>query len=268
MQLAQLLLLASLAVGLWIAPPAATPPPESPSAAPRILVFTRTLGFRHDSIPDGIAAVRRIGAGRFEVEATEDPAAFTDENLRRFAAVAFLSTTGEVLEKPQQEAFERYVRSGGGFVGIHAAADTAYEWPFYGALVGAYFKGHPAIQPADLVVEDPAHPSTRMLPPRWRRTDEWYTFRDNPRGRVHVLMTIDESTYEGGGMGADHPIAWTTTAATTPAVGRGRGWYTGGGHTKESFVEPLFEAHLLGGILWAMGDDEAAATPATAPNAP
>jgi len=254
MQLAQLLLLASLAAGLWIAPPSSAPPtPESPGATPRILVFTRTLGFRHDSIPDGIAAVRRIGAGRFEVEATEDPAAFTDENLRRFAAVAFLSTTGEVLEKAQQEAFERYVRSGGGFVGIHAAADTAYEWPFYGALVGAYFKGHPAIQPAELVVEDPAHPSTRMLPPRWRRTDEWYTFRDNPRGRVHVLMTIDESTYEGGGMGEDHPIAWTTTAATTPTVGKGRGWYTGGGHTKESFVEPLFEAHLLGGILWAMG---------------
>jgi len=238
--------------------------PAAAAALPRVLVFTRTLGFRHDSIPDGIEAVRRIGKGRFEVDATEDPDAFTEENLDRYAAVVFLSTTGEVLDGPRQKAFESYIRGGGGFAGIHAAADTAYEWPFYGALVGAYFKGHPAIQPAEIDVEDRTHPSTRMLPDRWKRTDEWYTFRDNPRGRVHVLMTLDESTYEGGGMGDDHPIAWTTTAATTPAVGKGRGWYTGGGHTKESFREPLFEQHMLGGILWAAGlaDDPEPSTPA------
>lgn len=231
---------------------------EASDPPPRILVFTRTMGFRHASIPNGIEAVRRIGKGRYEVDATEDPAAFTRENLDRYAAVVFLSTTGEVLEGPQQKAFESYIRDGGGFAGIHAAADTAYEWPFYGALVGAYFKGHPAIQPAEIDVEDRSHPSTRMLPERWKRTDEWYTYRDNPRGRVHVLMTLDETTYEGGGMGEDHPIAWTTTSETTPAVGQGRGWYTGGGHTKESFTEALFEQHLLGGILWAAGLAESA----------
>lgn len=233
---------------------ASTDDAEKASAPlPRVLVFTRTMGFRHASIPDGIEAVRRIGKDRYEVDATEDPNAFVRENLDRYAAVVFLSTTGEVLEAPQQQAFESYIRDGGGFAGIHAAADTAYEWPFYGALVGAYFKGHPAIQPAEIDVEDPDHPSTRMLPERWKRTDEWYTFRDNPRGRVHVLMTLDEATYQGGGMGDDHPIAWTTTAATTPIVGKGRGWYTGGGHTKESFREALFEQHMLGGILWAAG---------------
>ncbi|MDA0975246.1 MAG: ThuA domain-containing protein, partial [Planctomycetota bacterium] len=145
---------------------------DAPSATvplPRILVFTRTMGFRHASIPDGIEAVRRIGKGRFEVDATEDPQAFTRENLDRYAAIVFLSTTGEVLDAPRQEAFESYIRDGGGFAGIHAAADTAYEWPFYGALVGAYFKGHPAIQPAAIDVEDRAHPSTRMLPDRWNR---------------------------------------------------------------------------------------------------
>jgi type 1 glutamine amidotransferase len=246
------ILLASIAAMLAAAP-VDPPAAKEGTATPRILVFTRTMGFRHDSIPDGVAAVKRIGEGRYEVDATEDPLVFSDENLARYAAVVFLSTTGEVLEKPQQEAFERYIRGGGGFAGVHAAADTAYEWPFYGALVGAYFKGHPAIQPAEIDVEDRTHPSTRMLPERWSRTDEWYTYRDNPRGRVHVLMTLDETTYEGGGMGDDHPIAWTTTAKTTPTVGKGRGWYTGGGHTKESFIEPLFEQHLRGGILWAAG---------------
>ncbi len=249
--------------------PQAKPADPPQAALPRVLVFTRTMGFRHDSIPDGIEAVKRIGAGIYEVDATEDPAAFSDENLKRYAAVVFLSTTGEVLEAPQQAAFERYIRDGGGFAGVHAAADTAYQWPFYGALVGAYFKGHPAIQPAEIDVEDRTHPSTRMLPDRWSRTDEWYTYRDNPRGRVHVLMTLDEQSYQGGGMGDDHPIAWTTTARTTPEVGKGRGWYTGGGHTKASFTEPLFEQHLRGGIFWAAGlVDSAEPTAPPTPVAP
>lgn len=234
---------------------------------PRLLVFTKTAGFRHESIPDGIRAVRGIGAGRFEVDATEDPAAFTDENLKRYRAVVWLSTTGDVLDDEQQRAFERFIRAGGGYAGIHAASDTEYEWPWYGRLVGAYFQTHPPVQPGVNIVENRDHPSTRMLPERWTRTDEWYSFRTNPRGTkgLRVLMSLDESTYEPAPatMGRDHPIAWCHE------FDGGRAWYTGGGHTKESFSEPLFREHLLGGILWAAKldspDDPAPAAPAATP---
>lgn len=226
-----------------------TPTPSASSTSPaRVLVFTRTTGFRHASIPDGIAAVRSLGAaGGFAVDATEDPAAFTDDNLRRYAAVVFLSTTGDVLDAGGERAFERYVRAGGGFAGVHAAADTEYGWPFYGRVVGAYFKRHPAVQPARLTVEDATHVSTRHLPTSWERTDEWYDFRANPRPGVHVLLTLDETSYTGGGMGADHPVAWCH------AVDGGRAWYTALGHTRESFAERTFLDHLRGGIEYAAG---------------
>ena len=213
-----------------------------------ILVFSRTTGFRHDSIPDGIATVRRIAEElEIPVDATENPSAFTDANLALYRLVVFLLTTGDVLDDAEQEAFERWVRAGGAFVGIHSATDTEYEWPFYGTLVGAYFAGHPAIQTATIRVEDPAHPATAALPAAWTRTDEWYDFRTNPRGTVHVLATVDETTYSGGSMGADHPIAWCHN------YDGGRAWYTAGGHTRESYSEPLFVAHLAGAIRWAAG---------------
>ena len=214
----------------------------------RVLVFTRTTGFRHQSIADGVAAVRELGdAAGFDVDATEDPDAFTDNDLKRYAAIVFLSTTGDVLPPEGQEAFERYIRAGGGFVGVHAATDTEFDWPFYGRVVGAYFKRHPAVQPARLKVEDPAHVSTQGLPDPWERTDEWYDFRTNPRAHVHVLLTIDETSYTGGGMGKDHPVAWCH------AVDGGRAWYTALGHTKETFAERSFRAHLRGGIEYAAG---------------
>jgi type 1 glutamine amidotransferase len=215
----------------------------------RVLVFSRTAGFRHASIPDGVAAVRRLGAANgFGVDATEDAALFTDENLARYDAVIWLSTTGDVLDAGQQAAFERYIR-GGGYVGIHAAADTEYDWPWYGRLVGAYFLSHPRNQAATVDVTDRAHPSTAGLPERWRRFDEWYNFRTNPRGEVHVLATLDEKTYSpgDGAMGSDHPIAWCQN------FDGGRAWYTGGGHTSKAYSEPLFLEHLLVGIETAAG---------------
>lgn len=219
----------------------------------RVLVYSRTAGFRHASIPDGVAALREIGeAHGFEVDATEDPGAFTDENLDRYAVVVFLSTTGDVLDDAGQEAFERFIAKGRGYAGIHAAADTEYDWPWYGELVGGYFQSHPRIQPADVLVEDAAHPSTAHLPERWRRTDEWYNYRQNPRGRVRVLLSLDTDTFEGSTMPGDHPIAWCRE------FGGGRAWYTGGGHTSESFSEPEFREHMLGGILWAAGRAEGA----------
>ncbi|MFI2436095.1 ThuA domain-containing protein [Streptomyces sp. NPDC018693] len=222
----------------------------------RVLVFSKTAGFRHDSIPDGIAAVRELGAtGGFSVDATEDAAAFTPSNLRRYDAVVFLSTTGDVLDAAQQRAFEDYIHRGGAYVGVHAAADTEYDWAFYGGLAGAYFASHPAIQPAVVNVEDHAHPATSHLPGAWERTDEWYNYRSNPRERAHVLASLDESSYTGGTMGGDHPIAWCQTYQG------GRAFYTGGGHTKESFADPLFRRHLLGGIRYAIGDVQADCRP-------
>ncbi|MEV5343526.1 ThuA domain-containing protein [Streptomyces sp. NPDC052676] len=222
----------------------------------RVLVFSKTAGFRHDSIPDGVAAVRALGErGGFTVDATEDAGAFTPANLRRYDAVVFLSTTGDVLNATQQSAFEGYIRRGGGYVGVHAAADTEYDWAFYGGLAGAYFQSHPAIQPAEVEVEDRAHPATSGLARTWNRTDEWYDYRSNPRERAHVLASLDESSYSGGTMHGDHPIAWCQTYQG------GRAFYTGGGHTKESFAEPEFREHLLGGIRYAIGDAQADCRP-------
>jgi len=208
----------------------------------QVLGFSKTAGYRHASIPAGIEAIRGLGAAHgVEGTATED--AFTPAH----DAVVFLSTSGEVLDAARQAAFESYVEGGGGYVGVHAAADTGYDWPWYGELVGARFRTHPEIQQARFVTEDATHPATAHLPPVWTRTDELYDFRANPRGRVHVLQTLDESSYTGGGMGADHPITWCHPQ------GRGRAFYTGLGHTAESYADPAFRALLLGAIRYAAG---------------
>jgi cytochrome c len=213
-----------------------------------VLVFSKTTGFRHDSIVPGIAAIAALGVEhRFAVDSTEDATRFSEANLARYRVVVFLNTTGDIFGPDQKVAFERYIRSGGGFVGIHSASDTEYQWPWYGRLVGAYFASHPTIQRAAVHIENPGHPSTKDLPAAWERTDEWYNFRSNPRGVVRVLATLDETTYSGGTMGADHPIVWCQ------AIDGGRSWYTAMGHTTESYSEPLFRLHLLGGIESAAG---------------
>ena len=212
------------------------------------LVFSKTAAFRHDSIDEGIAAIRQLGAANnFTVTATEDAAVFSDAGLADYKVVVFLSTTGDVLNATQQAAFERFIGAGNGYVGIHAAADTEYNWPWYGGLVGAYFASHPAIQQATVVVADRVHRATAGLPERWVRTDEWYNYRLNPRGNVHVLATLDEKTYAGGAMGFDHPIAWVQNYSG------GRSFYTGIGHTAATYSEANARRHLLGGIEWAAG---------------
>ncbi|MET9814904.1 ThuA domain-containing protein [Streptomyces sp. NPDC006355] len=210
--------------------------------APRLLVYTRTTGYRHESIPAGVAALRTLGD--FDVHATEDLAAL-EQSLGGYAAVVFLSTSGEVLTPAGRERLAAYVESGGGFVGVHAAACTEYDWPYYGELLGTWFARHPLHQPGKAVVEDHDHPATGHLPAVWDFTDEWYDFRTNPRGRVRVLATADESSYEGGGMGADHPLVWCRDH------GEGRVFYTALGHAPEAYADPAFRAHLLGGVLWA-----------------
>jgi cytochrome c len=214
----------------------------------KVLVFSKTAGFRHASIPNGWQMIQQLGSSNnFTVDITEDSTAFTYTNLAQYKAIVWLSTTGDVLDSNQQAAFEQYIRNNGGFVGLHAASDTEYSWPWYGQLVGAYFMNHPAIASATIKVADAVHPSTTALPRRWSRVDEWYNFHSNPRGKVHVLATLDETTYSGGGMGFDHPIAWCHQ------FDGGRAWYTGLGHTEASYSEPLFRQHVLGGIEWAAG---------------
>jgi type 1 glutamine amidotransferase len=222
--------------------------PAGDAAALSVLVFTRATGFRHASIDDGVVAIRNLGAANgFTVEVTDDPARIEATALTRFRVVVFLSTTGDPLDPAQQAALRRWVERGGGWVGVHAAADAFYDWPWYGELVGARFKRHPAVQRATVRVTDRDHPSTRSLPATWTRADEWYEFRDNPRGRAQVLAVVDESTYRGGGMGEDHPVSWCHQQ------GRGRSWYTALGHTRQSWSEAPFLDHLLGGIRWAAG---------------
>lgn len=212
----------------------------------RLLLMTKTAGFRHASIPQGIAAVHLLAEERgWEVTPTEDASEFNEATLSGFDAVMFLSTTGDILDATEQAAFEAFIARGGGFVGVHAATDTEADWAFYNDLLGTHFSDHPAIQEAQLVVEAPDHPATSSLPSPWLRTDEWYNFVSNPRPEVHVLLRLDESSYAGGTMG-DHPIAWVRE------LGSSRLFYTALGHTPESYSEPEFLAHLAGGIGWVL----------------
>ena len=216
----------------------------------KVLVFSKTKGFRHDSIETGTQAVKEIGkeAG-WAVDATEDAALFNDDTLRKYRTVVWLNTTGDVLDEGQQAAFERFIKAGGGYLGIHSASDTEYDWEWYGKLVGAYFSGHPAQQKAKLTVVDKTNAATAHLPAVWERFDEWYNFRKAPEG-VTVLLTIDEKSYQPGGqaMGDNHPMAWYHDVE-----GGGRAFYTELGHTKESYADPLYQKHLLGGIEYAAG---------------
>ncbi|MFL5604055.1 MAG: ThuA domain-containing protein [Gemmatimonadaceae bacterium] len=216
----------------------------------RVLVFSKTAGYRHSSIGVGLAAIRKLGQQNgFSVDATEDAGAFTSKNLGRYRAVVFLNTTGDVLDNAQQDDFERYIQAGGGYVGIHSATDTEYDWPWYGRLAGAWFNGHPNnpnVRKATYRVLDKTHPSTQGFPDTWDREDEFYNFKSiDPT--IHVLVEIDEKTYEGGTNGDHHPMSWYHD------FDGGRAWYTNMGHTEATFSEPLFLRHLLGGLRYAIG---------------
>lgn len=216
---------------------------------PKLLVFSKTMGFEHASIPKGIAALEKMGQENgFSIDTTKNGALFTDENLAQYSAIVFLSTTGNVLNHQEEAAFERYIQAGGGFVGIHAATDTEYDWGWYNKLVGAQFLSHPAGTPeADFIIKDTNHGSTEFFTDSiWHRTDELYNFK-NLNEDVNVLVTVDESTYEGGENGDYHPMAWHHE------FDGGRAFYTAGGHTDESYSEDLFLKHLLGGINYAIG---------------
>ncbi len=229
-------------------------PADAPVDAPtRVLLFTRTTGYRHAAIEPAVAALRRAGAARgWSVDHTEDPARFTPDGLSAYRAVVFLLTSGDVLDDAGQRALEGYIASGRGFAGVHSASDTEYDWPWYGELVGAYFLRHPAGTPrATVAVEDPAHAATAHLAARWTLDDEWYTFRSNAGERpfAHVLLSLDEES-----LGAapefrtgDHPVAWYRH------VGGGRSFYTALGHAEALWGDPSLVDHVAGGVAWAAG---------------
>ena len=219
----------------------------SESAENSVLVFSKTAGFRHDSIEEGAEAVKKLGEEHgFNVTWTEDSSYFTTVNLSNYDAIIFMNTTMTVFDDSQKAAFKEYIQSGGGFVGVHSATDTEYDWPWYGEMVGAYFMNHPPVLPAVVEVVDSNHPSTAHLPERWERTDEWYNFK-NLNENVNVLLKLDTGSFEGSEHPGNHPIAWYHE------YDGGRAFYTGLGHTKETYVEENFLLHLLGGIRYAMG---------------
>ena len=220
-----------------------------------VLLFSKTAGWHHESIHEGVTAIRDLGKLHdFGVFWTEDASrVFKDEELKKYKVVIFLSTTGDALNNDQQAAFERYIKAGGGFVGIHAAADTEYDWPWYTKMVGHMFHIHPAVQTATLKVEDPNFPGMDRFAKRFMVTEEWYEY-DAARSKLHYLLSVDEKTYkpyakwgpkEGKGMGAFHPIAWYQE------YDGGRAFYTGLGHLPQTYSDASFRHHLYGGIYWA-----------------
>ncbi|MEM8999073.1 MAG: ThuA domain-containing protein [Bacteroidota bacterium] len=218
-----------------------------------VLVFSKTAGYRHQSIEKGVATLRRMGrTNNFIVLQTETADDFTIDHLKNYLLVIFMSTTMNVLNEEQEAAFEAYIKGGGSFLGIHAAADTEYEWQWYGQLVGGYFESHPNnpnVRRAKIQVMSKEHPSTAHLVDPWIRNDEWYNFKNlNPN--ITVVLNLDETSYEGGTNGANHPIAWYHK------FDGGRAYYTGGGHTEASYDEPDFQQHLLGAIQWCLGSTD------------
>ncbi len=180
----------------------------------RILVFSKTAGYRHESISYGVQALRQLATKYgVHVDATEDAAVFDPSNLTKYDAIVFLSTTGDVLDDNQQQAFTEFIRAGGGFVGIHSASDKEYDWPWYGRLVGGYFNGHPSnpnVREGTILVVESSHPATTTLPSPWIFTDEWYDIRDL-QDEMTILLNIDELSYkltDEDPVPAPRPIAW------------------------------------------------------------
>lgn len=219
-----------------------------------VLLFTRTEGWRHESIEPGAMAVKKLGQENgFSVTWTEDTYSFSEENLAKYDAVIFLNTTLDVLDKPEQDAFENYIQNGGGYVGMHAAADTEYEWQWYGDLVGGWFNSHPNnpnVRDATVLLVDGNHPATKHLPEEWNRADEWYNYKYFNKD-TNTLLELDTDSYEGSEHPGNHPISWYHE------YDGGRAFYTGLGHTSESFSEDAYLQHILGGIRYAMGLEDA-----------
>jgi type 1 glutamine amidotransferase len=222
-------------------------PSPPPAAAIRVLVLTATAGFRHDAIPVAQQVLADIAARNgFTLRATEDVRTITAVSLGSTDVLVFALTTGELpFDAGQRDAITAFVeQSGGGFIGVHSASDTLYEWPDYGRIVGAYFKEHPWTQEANVTVEDRTHAIDAGLPASFRLLEEYYTFRQNPRPSVHVLLSLDAPSVGASG---DYPLAWTQT------IGRGRSYYNALGHFDSTWRDARFQQQIANAIRWAAG---------------
>ena len=218
----------------------------------RLLVFSKTEGFRHQSIEAGKEFFLKFGIeNNYAVDTTEDASIFTEVNLKQYSAIIFLNTTGDILNTDQQNSFESYIQAGGGFVGIHAASDTEYDWPWYGKLMGGWFNGHPSdpnVRKGKVTVLDKNHPATESLPDSWEKTDEFYNFK-SLNTEMNFLISVDEKSYGAGKHGDFHPLSWYHD------FDGGRAFYTNFGHTPETFSEKEFIEHITGGIAYAVGNE-------------
>jgi type 1 glutamine amidotransferase len=208
-------------------------------------MLTTTAAFRHDSIPIARQVMGSLAAstGEFTVTATEDLSTVTAANLIDYGVIMFALTSGELpLSPTQKAALVDFVSSGHGFIGVHSASDTLYEWSDYGRLVGAYFKEHPWTQQGTVVVEDQTHPASAGLGDRFSILEEFYTFQDNPRGRVQVLLRLDAASVGSAG---DYPLAWVQS------FGAGRAYYNALGHFSATWTDQRFQRQLVGAIRWA-----------------
>ncbi|MEI9944711.1 MAG: ThuA domain-containing protein [Chitinophagaceae bacterium] len=220
----------------------------------KVLLVAATNGWRHESVHAGVLAIQELGVKNFfDVVYYENPKGINDKYLEQFQVVIFLCTTGDILDSAQQKAMERFIQAGKGFVGIHSASDTEYDWPWYTKLVGRMFKIHPAVQSAKLRVIDKTFPGLEGFVDRvW--TDEWYDFQPETISGLNYVLSVDETTYnpkvqwgekKSDGMGKLHPIAWYHN------YDGGRSFYTALGHLPTNFSDPAFLNHLYAGILWA-----------------
>jgi uncharacterized protein len=220
----------------------------------KVLLFTKTETFHHESILDGVTAMRQLSArNNFSLDWQENASVFTDKGLEKYQAIVFLSTTGNILNPEQQAAMERFIKAGKGFVGIHAASDTEYEWPWYTQMVGMMFKIHPPTQTAYLKVENSNFPGMERFPKKLLWTDEWYEFGELKATDLTYLVSVDEKSYntkvqwgtvKGEGMGF-HPISWYHN------YDGGRAFYTALGHLGGIYTDQTFLDHVYGGIYWA-----------------
>lgn len=218
---------------------------ESPTKKLNVLLYSKTGAFRHESIEAGGEALKKyLNARQINAVQSEDSLLFTGDKLSTYDVVVFFLTTGNILDSLQQLALMKHIQSGKGFVGIHSAADTEYDWPWYENLVGVRFASHPEIQQATFVKLDTSHISVKHLPERWNRVDEIYNFKELPDS-VHVVLGVDETTYQGGTHGDYHPISWYQVFEG------GRSFFTAMGHTVENYQDTLFLEHLHRAIAWA-----------------
>ena len=233
---------------------------------PAILIFSKTNGFRDgNQIATANAALEKIAKDKGVASfTTENAAVFNTEQLAKFKAVVWNSTSGDVLTPEQRSAFKGWLEQGGGFVALHGAGgDPSYKWKWYvDHLIGAQFTGHtlsPQFQQGRLVIEDQTHPATKGLGTEWVREEEWYSFDKSPRAKgYHILVTLDEASYSPREkipflvdkdlrMGKDHPVVWAH------CVGKGRAFYSALGHRAEFYAEPKHLTMIAGAISWAAG---------------